>query len=161
MSRWVLSSLVVLSLVATAGCTQAADEDQTTRDESGEVVEGGEVGAFRLQIGDCIAADAVGEVESLPVVPCSEPHVSELYHSFELPDSEYPGDDVVEEMAGQGCIAEFEGFVRAPYETSIYDISYFVPTEVIWEGLDDRTVLCGVYLVDGSTSVGSAAGIGQ
>ena len=41
------------------------------RDESGAVVEAGEVGSLRLKVGDCLGAEVIGEVELVPVVPCS------------------------------------------------------------------------------------------
>tara|TARA_B110000459_G_C16619231_1_gene500669 strand:- start:3053 stop:3235 length:183 start_codon:yes stop_codon:yes gene_type:complete len=46
------------------------------RDESGAVVEAGEVGSLRLKVGDCLGAQAVGEVESVPVVRCGVSLVS-------------------------------------------------------------------------------------
>jgi hypothetical protein len=155
------SSLILITALGVAGCGNTVSDDDSTRDQSGEVVEGGDVGAFRLQVGDCLAQEAVGDVESVPVVPCAEPHDSELYHSFDLPGTEYPGEEAIIESAQQGCFDAFETFIGASYESSIYDISYLYPVEESWNKLNDRTVLCGVYLVDGSLAVGSAAGIGQ
>lgn len=40
-------------------------------------------------------------------------------------------------------------------------LSYPYPIEESWNSINDRTVLSGVYLVDGSIAAGSAAGIGQ
>jgi hypothetical protein len=160
MSR-VTSSLILIAALGVAGCGTTVSDDDSTRDESGDVVEGGDVGAFRLQVGDCLAEEAVGDVESVPVVPCEEPHDSELYHTFDLPGTAYPGAEAIIESAQQGCLDTFETFVGASYESSIYDISYLYPIEESWNDINDRTVLCGVYLVDGSLAVGSAAGIGQ
>jgi hypothetical protein len=160
MSR-ITTSLLLIAAVGAAGCATTVADDDSTRDEAGEVVEGGDVGAFRLQVGDCLAEEAIGDVESVPVVPCDEAHDSELYHTFDLPDTEYPGEESIIDSAQQGCLAAFESFVGAPYETSIYDISYLYPIEESWNAIKDRTVLCGVYLVDGSLAVGSAAGAGK
>lgn len=160
MSR-VPSSLILIAALGVAGCSTTVAGDESTRDESGEVVGGGDVGAFRLQVGDCLAEEAIGDVQSVPVVPCEEAHDSELYHTFDLPGTDYPGDESVIESAQQGCLDTFETFVGASYETSIYDISYLYPIEESWNAIKDRTVLCGVYLVDGSLAVGSAAGIGK
>ncbi len=160
MSR-VTSSLVLLAALGAAGCSTTVSDDESTRDDSGEVVEGGEVGALRLQVGDCLADEAIGDVLSVPVVPCAEPHDSELYHEFDIAGSEYPGEESVLDSAQQGCLDTFESFVGAPYAASIYDISYLYPIEESWNKIGDRTVQCGVYLVDGSLAVGSAAGIGK
>ncbi len=151
--------LVAAALVG--GCSVTTADDQSTRDSAGDVVEGGEVGAFRLQVGDCLAEAAVGDVKSVPVVPCTDPHDTELYHSFDLPDGDFPGEEAVIASAEEGCLAEFEAFIGATYESSIYDVSYLYPTEQSWTDLDDRTVLCGVFLVDGTAAVESAAGIGK
>lgn len=155
------SSLILVAAIGAAGCGTTVADDESTRDETGEVVEGGDVGALRLQVGDCLAEEALGDVESVPVVPCEEPHDSELYHTFDLAEAEYPGEDSIIESAQQGCLATFEAFVGAPYETSIYDIAYLYPVEESWNAINDRTVLCGVYLVDGSLAVGSAEGSGK
>lgn len=152
---------MLVASLGVVGCGTDAGDDSSTRDESGEVVEAGEVGAFRLQVGDCLAEEAIGDVDSVPVVPCDEPHDSELYHTFELTGAEYPGEAAVVEAAQQGCLDTFGAFVGEPYETSIYDIAYIYPVESSWTDVNDRSVLCGVYLVDGSLAVGSAAGIGQ
>ena len=157
----VAASLIVIGALGGVGCATTVSEDESTRDETGDVVEGGDVGALRLQVGDCLAEAAIGDVESVPVVPCDEPHDSEIYHTFELPGVDYPGERLIIESAEQGCLDTFESFVGAPYESSIYDISYLYPIEASWNAVKDRTVLCGVYLLDGSPAVGSAAGIGQ
>jgi hypothetical protein len=155
------SSLILIATLGLVGCGTTVSDDDSTRDESGDVVEGGDVGAFRLQVGDCFAEEAIGDVESVPVVSCEESYDSELYHTFDLPGTDYPGEEAIIESSQQGCLDTFETFVGASYETSIYDISYLYPIEQSWTDINDRTVLCGVYLVDGSLAVGSAAGIGQ
>ena len=155
------SSLILIAALGVAGCGKTVPDDESKRDETGEVIEGGDVGALRLQVGDCLAEEAVGDVLSVPVVPCDEPHDSELYHEFDLPDSDYPGEESIIASAQQGCLEEFDAFVGIAYESSIYDISYLYPIEDSWNTINDRTVQCGVYLVDGSLAVGSAAGIGK
>ena len=36
------------------------------------------------------------DVESVPVVPCSEPHDAEVYAETELPEGDYPGDEAIQ-----------------------------------------------------------------
>ncbi len=125
------------------------------------MVEGGEVDALRLRVGDCLAETAVdgsGEVESVPVVPCSEPHHTELYHSFQLAGDDFPVDPSVEQLAGEGCYDAFESFIGLAYEDSVWDISTIYPTPESWDQINDREVLCGTYRVDDGLSVGSAEG---
>lgn len=161
-SRRTRSLLAVVGLgVVVASCGNATTQDETTRDESGDVVEGGDVGSLSLKVGDCLAAEAEGEIESVPVVPCSEPHDSELFHSFEVPGEEYPGEDEVRSITADTCIAEFENFIGLAYEDSAWDVTGIFPTEATWNQVDDREVICGVFRVDGEASTGSARGVAE
>ncbi len=153
--------LVVAAGIVAAACTPAVEQDETTRDESGEVIEGGEVGALSLKVGDCLAAEESGEVQSVPVVPCSEPHDSELFHSFDVTADEYPGLDQMGELAQSGCIEAFDDFIGFPYADSVWDVTSIYPTEDTWNELDDREVLCGVYPLSDEDTTGSARGVGE
>ena len=44
--------MTIAVALAVASC---GDLDTTTRDDSGEIVEGGEIGVFAVQEGDCIS----------------------------------------------------------------------------------------------------------
>jgi hypothetical protein len=43
-----------------------------------------DVGTLQLKVGDCIGHEVVGQVDSVPVVRCSELHDVELFASFDL-----------------------------------------------------------------------------
>jgi len=149
------------ALAALAGCGNSATSDNTQRDESGEVTSGGEVGVFRLQVGDCVAEtdiDADDVFDSLPVVPCSEPHQLEVYHAFDLADGDYPGDSEVFEQAAEGCLAAFRGFVGVDFSQSVYDVTPIRPTAESWAEIDDREVLCALFEGEGILRTGSAEG---
>jgi hypothetical protein len=155
--RMVGGGLAGLGLVG-AGYLGTAGQDDTVRDESGRVVEGGELGAFRIRLGDCIIVGAVTEFESVDGIPCDQPHEGEVYHAFNLTGSEWPGLTTVEQQAGEGCYAEFEAFVGMPYEASRYDFMTITPTEGTWDEFDDREVLCVLNNYDGSLKQGTARG---
>ncbi len=145
------------------GYSGLAGQDETTRSDSGAIVEEGELGAFRIRIGDCLAASPNGEFESIQGVPCNEPHADEVYHAFNLAegDGNWPGDSHVAEEADIGCYNAFEPFVGLDYESSIYGYATITPTEGSWDGLDDREVLCLINNYDGTTKTGSARGSAQ
>lgn len=157
--RMVGTAVVGLGLVG-AGYTGLGGQDETTRNDDGSITESGEVGAFRIQLGDCINGAMTGLVESVEGVPCSTPHDAEVYHAFLLPDGVYPGDASVGESASNGCYNAFEPFVGHEYATSIYDISSLSPTQESWDGLRDREVLCLMVNYDGTKKTGSARGTG-
>lgn len=126
--------------------------------ESGQIVDGGEVGAFRIRIGDCFQDPDLSseEFESVDAVPCSGPHDNEAYAAFNLPGDDYPGEESVVEQASIGCYERFEGFVGTAYADSSLDFFPMYPTEGSWEELDDREILCAVYNSDFSPATGSA-----
>jgi hypothetical protein len=141
------------------GYAGLAGQDETTRNDAGEVVEGGELGAFRIRVGDCFVDTLEGSFEAVDAVPCSQPHKSEVYAAFMLPgdgDAAFPGEASVQAGAEQGCYDRFTRFVGVAFESSIYGFGTITPTEVSWDDLDDREVLCMISLYDGSLKTGSA-----
>lgn len=131
-------------------------QDDTTRSDGGAIMAEGELGAFRIRIGDCTGDVFDGPVESVQGVPCDGPHMLETYHAFNLADGSYPGDEAVSDLADDGCHAAFEPFVGLSYEESIYGISSLTPTDESWNQLDDREVLCFVGNYDDTVKVGTA-----
>lgn len=150
-----MSALVIL---IAAACTDASQADSSTRDADGDIVESGEVGAFRLQVGDCVTGVATGEVSSLTGVPCTAEHELEVFHSFDLLGNDYPGEDAVIEQAQTGCFGMFDSFVGLSYAESVYDFTTLYPTAESWDQIDDREVLCLIGNLDGSMKTGTAAG---
>ncbi|MFL1381062.1 MULTISPECIES: septum formation family protein [unclassified Nocardiopsis] len=105
---------------------------------------------FALAVGDCFTESAMGgsfdgeEVSSVPTVDCSEEHDSELYHTEDLPDGDFPGAEAVSASADEICGPKFEEFVGiAPEESSLY-VSYFTPIAEGWAA-GDREIACYVY----------------
>lgn len=132
-----------------------------TRDDSGEVVEGNDdTDVFTLQVGDCLNdATAAETVETIPTVPCTEPHDSEIYASIIMTGDTFPGTDAVIAEADTACLDAFEGFVGVSYADSLYYYSYYFPTEGSWEG-GDREILCTIYDEAGQVT-GSLQNIGR
>lgn len=125
----------------------------------------GEVEALELEVSNCFnqpgSEDSSGggvTVLTVMVVECSEAHDFEIYHSFDLEDGSFPGEEAVEELWIAGCLAEFESFVGISFDASELDISAIYPTRDTWEDLGDREVLCSVTAVNGEPRSGSASG---
>ncbi len=142
------------------GYAGLAGEDNTTRDNSGEVVEGGELGAFRIRVGDCFVDPLDGStIEAVDAVPCTQPHMFEVYAAFNLAydtDDPYPGQSVVHELTDDGCYGRFIEFVGLEYEESSFEFGAVYPTKDSWDELDDREVLCVISNYDGSMKTGTA-----
>ena len=136
----ILGGTVVAIALVSVGCSGSSVEDDTTRSEGGAITEEGDLGVFRIQVGDCIGGGLSDEVESVEGVPCNEPHEQEVYHVFDLPegDGSYPGDISVAEQAESGCTTAFEPFVGLSYEASIYGINTLTPSMDTWDSVGDR-----------------------
>ncbi|MDX2024881.1 septum formation family protein [Microcella sp.] len=150
--------------VALSGCSilsQFTGGGTATRDDSGEVVEGNDnTDVFTLQVGDCLNdATAAETVETIPTVPCDEPHDSEIYASIIMEGDVFPGEDATIAQADQACLDAFAGFVGIDYADSLYYYSYYFPTEGSWAG-GDREILCTIYDEAGQTT-GSLQNIGR
>ncbi|HWH29208.1 MAG TPA: septum formation family protein, partial [Mycobacteriales bacterium] len=144
MRRWLPAALLVLSL----GLAACANDD-ATRDDTGAVATEGSVDAFAIELGDCVADPTAGtdpnevaEVEEIRAIPCDQPHDGEVYHVFDMPDGEYPGEDGVAAAVAEGCEGAFADFVGLPYEESSLDYISLQPTQETWEQLEDREVVC-------------------
>jgi hypothetical protein len=152
---------VAAAAVALAGCSFLPGGGGTTGgDGGGGDGEGTDTSAFAIKVGDCINdADVSGEVETVPIVPCTEPHDSEAYASIIMDDGDFPGPDAVDTAAQDGCLGAYEGYVGTAYDSSKFEISYYYPTEATW-ATGDREILCTLYDPAGQ-STGSAKGSGQ
>ncbi len=161
MRRWLPTALLALCL----GLTACSSGDEATRDETGAVASEGTVDAFAVELGDCIQDPTAGadpnevaEVQSIEAVPCDEPHDGEVYHVFDMPDGDYPGDEAVLAAVEEGCVAAFADFVGKPYEESSLDYLSLQPTQETWEQMDDREVVCIVADPSGEKKIGSLRG---
>jgi hypothetical protein len=142
------------------GYAGLAGQDDTTRDDAGQIVEGGELGALRIRVGDCFLDPMSGStIEAVDAVPCSQPHMFEVYAAFNLAfgtDDPFPGGSAVDGLVDDGCYSRFFEFVGLGYEESIFDFSALYPTNLSWDEVDDREVLCLISNHDGSMKSGTA-----
>jgi hypothetical protein len=155
---------IATAAVALSGCSileQFTGGGNATRDDSGEVVEGNDnTDVFTLQVGDCLNdATASETVETIPTVPCAEPHDSEIYASIILEGDTFPGSEAVIAEADAACLEAFPGFAGIEYADSQYYYSYYFPTEGSWAG-GDREILCTIYDEAGQVT-GSLENIGR
>ena len=140
---------VLLALTGCSALEGVLSGGEPVRDDAtGQIVEAAEASAFQIRVGDCMnsgpeaQSEETFEVETVPTVPCSEPHDSEIYASHQLPDGDYPGDDAVALAGDEVCYEEFTGFVGKTWDESVLEYTMFFPTQESWESMDDREVLC-------------------
>jgi hypothetical protein len=155
--------LGVAAVAALAGCALTTPAAEPSRDAEGAIAAPqDDADVFALTVGDCTndADSTTGEVSSVDAVPCVDAHDNEVYAAFDLPGGAFPGTTEVQDLADEGCLAEFEPFVGAAYETSRYALYTLAPTATSWAS-GDQEVLCLLYDVDGVQLTGSAAGTGE
>jgi len=135
------------------------------RDDSGAVVDAGQIDAFQMQVGDCfddsssMATDSEFEVSSVAGVPCAQPHDNEVYAIFDVGVESYPEGDGMSELAFNSCLKRFEPFVGKDYQSSALDILPMYPTLQSWKQRDDREVICAVYDMTLAKLEGSVSGL--
>jgi len=116
----------------------------------------GQFDVFNTSVGECF--DDSGDV-----VDCSEPHDNEVYAIFSHdggPTDPYPGDEVMEPFAEDGCIAEFETYVGLDHDSSRYQGHFARPSADTWAA-GDREVVCFLYDANFAKLTGSAQGTAE
>lgn len=102
-----------------------------------------------VRVGDCVAdLTESTRLFTLPVVPCEEPHIGEVYALFDLSLEEWPGEDVVFAEAEEGCVNELAAYSMTAYNDVTVEIYYVHPTQATWRR-GDREVICVTDYQDG------------
>lgn len=112
-----------------------------------------ESAVFKLHAGDCVNTPS-GQLVS--VLPCSAPHQAEVFATFSLPASAWPGAAAVRAAASSGCSARLSGYLNPQLSVSLAQ-SYVVPDQVAWTG-GTRTVICEVSATSGQLTESVRAG---
>lgn len=147
-----LSPIALALVLAACGGQQAPAGDAASA--APDVASPESVDVFELAVGDCLADSSEGEVSESTKVDCATPHLTEVYHLFNLPEGDFPAPDVLASASQDGCLAAFEAYVGLDFESSEYTISTLTPTVESWGG-GDREVVCLLATQDGSTITGS------
>jgi hypothetical protein len=144
-------SCVLLGVGLLVGCGGAAE----IRAESGEVIAPGSWSVFDLRAGDCIdAADAEGDIDSVSLVPCAEPHTQEVFALVDSTESAYPGAAELALWADATCLAQLQSEFGLTLADGLF-VSYLLPSFDGWNKDEDRTVVCVLVFPDRGAVVGS------
>jgi Septum formation len=103
-----------------------------------------ESGVFKLQTGDCVNTP---NAKVVSVLPCSTPHQAEVFATFSLPASAWPGTATVRTEASSGCASRLAGYLNPQLAISLAQ-SYVFPDQVAWTA-GTRTVICEVQATSG------------
>jgi hypothetical protein len=107
---------------------------------------------FSLKTGDCF--DPQGQ-QSYTLLACGTPHQAEVFATFALTGTTWPGSAAVQQKASSGCASRLTGYVNPQLAISLSS-TYVFPDEIAWQA-GTRTVICEVRATSGQLS-GSVRG---
>jgi hypothetical protein len=105
---------------------------------------------FKLRPGDCIDSAPNGLV--VTVLACGTPHQAEVFATFTLPKSSWPGNTAVEQDAGDGCASRLGAYLNPDLANAGLAQEFVYPNQTAWQAAE-RTVVCEV-----SSSTGKLTG---
>jgi len=106
---------------------------------------------FSLRTGECINPNG----QAAAVVACTTPHTTEVFATFTLPDSAWPGTSGVRAAASSGCASRLTAYLNPQLAISLAT-AYVFPDSVAWQA-GTRTVICEVRATSGQLT-GSVRG---
>jgi len=110
---------------------------------------------FSLRPGDCINT---GAGVAFTRVACSTPHDAEVFATFSLTESSWPGTNAIQQDAGYGCGSRLSGYLNPALATAALAQAWVYPDQSAWQA-SERTVICEVSSATGKLtgSVGKPA----
>jgi len=74
------------------------------------------------------------------VVPCTDPHDSEVFLNQAVTETTYPGDTAWADLATQYCDPAFKTYVGSDMNTSRLNVQYIRPTSQSWDAGNNQLV---------------------
>jgi hypothetical protein len=110
---------------------------------------------FGLRQGDCL--NDVPSASSPSLTSCNSPHDAEVFATFSLSGTSWPGAAVLQQEAEAGCSTRLASYLNPQLAISLTQ-DYVYPGQVAWQA-GTRTVVCEVRATTGQLdqSVGSAS----
>ena len=100
---------------------------------------------FSLRTGDCV--DLTPNGTEVRVVPCAGSHDAEVFGTFHLSGTEWPGTAAVQQRAASGCAGLLTGYLNPQLATNLAQ-SYVYPGQQAWD-TGERSVVCEVRATSG------------
>jgi hypothetical protein len=96
---------------------------------------------FGLRPGDCVNSGASGLAFTL--LSCAKPHEAEVFATFALTGSSWPGDATARQDAGNGCADRLAGYLKPQLVNAGFAQEFVYPDQSAWQA-GERTVICEV-----------------
>ena len=138
--------VVVLALAAAAGALAVATHGFRPK----TVVTYRPAAVFSLRAGDCLNSSQNGL--SVTILSCATPHEAEVFATFRLTGSGWPGGAAIQQQADDGCSERMAGYLNPELMNAGLTEEYVYPDQKAWQA-GVRTVVCEV-----SSSTGPLTG---
>jgi hypothetical protein len=102
--------------------------------------------AFGLRPGQCVNTGP--NALDVTVLSCARPHDAEVFATFRLPDTDWPGTSVVQADASDGCASRFGSYLNPDLATVDLTQEFIYPNRAAWLA-GERTVVCEVSATSG------------
>lgn len=108
---------------------------------------------FKLRPGECIDTP---NGSSVTLTPCASPHDAEVYGTFALSGSAWPGTPAVRRAASAGCGTRLTSYLNPQLAVNLAQ-AYVYPDQRDWKD-GTRTVVCEVRAASGRLTQSVRAG---
>ena len=106
-------------------------------------------GVFSLRAGDCLNSSQNGL--SVTILSCATPHEAEVFATFSLTGSSWPGNAAAQQQASSGCANRIAGYMNPQLLNAGLIQQYVYPNQDAWQA-NVRTVVCEVSSPSGTLS---------
>jgi hypothetical protein len=146
---WLLTAGVVIVLIAVAAAAGVlAVATHGFRHKT--IVTYRPAAVYGLRAGDCLNSSQNGL--SVTILSCATPHQAEVFATFSLTGSDWPGSAAVQQQASTGCTDRIAGYLNPQLLNAGLTEEYVYPNQQAWQA-GVRTVVCEV-----SSSTGPLTG---
>jgi hypothetical protein len=104
---------------------------------------------FSLRAGDCLNSSPNGL--SVTILSCTTPHQAEVFATFSLTGSSWPGEAAVQQQASSGCANRIAGYLNPQLLNAGLTQQFVYPNQEAWQA-GVRTVVCEVSSASGPLS---------
>jgi hypothetical protein len=104
---------------------------------------------FGLRAGECLNSSPNGL--SVTIKSCATPHDAEVFATFRLAGSAWPGNAVIRQEAGDGCASRVAAYVNPQLANAGLAQAYVFPDQKAWQA-GVRTVVCEISASSGQLS---------
>jgi hypothetical protein len=102
---------------------------------------------FSLRAGQCLDSGANG-ISGVHVLGCAQAHDAEVFATFRVTGSRYPGAAALQQRARQGCVSRLSGYLNPQLAATSLAQSFVYPDAGAWSA-GERTVVCTVRSTSG------------